>query len=100
MGTKGILSAPQQLDTHSVLVCTLDGTYARLNSRSGHIEWMKKFLSPIFSNSSVLCDKRIFIVAEVDGNLHFCTFDGNEVKQILHIYIVEHYNVIQFTYIF
>jgi hypothetical protein len=79
VGTKGILASPLQMPDNSCFVCTLDGSYAFINTEDGSIAWLKQCASPIFSNPSFMKHFGLILFAEVSGIVHCIDVKGTEV---------------------
>ncbi|XP_075149915.1 aminoadipate-semialdehyde dehydrogenase isoform X2 [Haematobia irritans] len=79
LGSKGIFSSPLKVFDNFVLFCTLDGSYALINSYNGSFLWKKKLESPIFSSPAIIentLDE--LIIAEVNGKIHICKAESGE----------------------
>lgn len=66
--------------TLDLLVCTLDGTFARVDSKTGQSVWTKSWSSPIFSTPHQIEDSAHCLIAEVSGIVHCIDLDGVEVR--------------------
>ncbi|XP_065356367.1 beta-alanine-activating enzyme [Calliphora vicina] len=80
LGTKGIFSSPVQISEDSVLICTLDGTYALIQAETGVIKWCQKLDTPIFSTPTKLqtSNECFLILAEVKGQISICNEENGE----------------------
>ncbi|XP_037808323.1 beta-alanine-activating enzyme isoform X2 [Lucilia sericata] len=80
LGSKGIFSSPLQIMDHSVLFCTLDGTYALIEAEIGSIKWLQKLESPVFSTPAKLqtSHESFIILAEVRGSIFICKAENGE----------------------
>ncbi|KAI8042105.1 hypothetical protein M5D96_003407 [Drosophila gunungcola] len=74
IGEKPIFAGPLELpNEQSLIICTLDGSYARVAITDGSVEWTQKLKEPIFSTPVLLESKsNIFLSAEVAGRIHAC----------------------------
>lgn len=98
MGTKSIYADPLDIKSpaHDILVGTLDGTVARLDSKTGHSIWTKSLASPIFSSPQRIDDVgKYFLITEVLGIVHCIDINGNEVSEI-----PQHTNLFFFILVF
>lgn len=80
VGSKSIFASPLILNnlTRDILVCTLDGSFSRLNSETGNSIWTKSLSSPIFSSPQLF--NQNCLITEVLGIVHCVDIDGIEVS--------------------
>lgn len=85
LGDKSICASPiwctdDEACTDEALVCTLDGTYARLDARNGAIVWQRGFGAAVFGTPRCLAigSERLTVVADVSGAVHcIAAVDGS-----------------------
>ncbi|KAM8714958.1 hypothetical protein ACLKA7_002068 [Drosophila subpalustris] len=86
IGEKAIYASPIELPRQqAIIICTLDGGYARVSLIDGSVQWAKKCKQPFFA-SPVLLDANTFACAEVNGQVHACNVNSG---QILNSYTAE-----------
>lgn len=100
LGTKGIFSSPVQISEDSVLICTLDGTYALIQAETGAIKWWQKLDTPIFSTPTKLqtSNECFLILAEVKGQISICNAENGErvcYYLFIHIFYLLTLNILQ-----
>ncbi|EDW57646.2 LOW QUALITY PROTEIN: uncharacterized protein Dvir_GJ18201 [Drosophila virilis] len=81
IGKKAIFASPLELaKDQAVIICTLDGGYARVSLLDGSVQWMHKCKEPFFA-SPVLLDSSatIFVCAEVAGRVHACDVNSGQI---------------------
>ncbi|XP_052852359.1 beta-alanine-activating enzyme isoform X1 [Drosophila gunungcola] len=81
IGEKPIFAGPLELpNEQSLIICTLDGSYARVAITDGSVEWTQKLKEPIFSTPVLLESKsNIFLSAEVAGRIHACHVGNGKI---------------------
>ncbi|XP_018798940.1 PREDICTED: acyl-CoA synthetase family member 4 homolog isoform X1 [Bactrocera latifrons] len=81
IGTKGIYANPIAINSYTMIICTLDGSYCKIISNSGELVWLRKCESPIFSTPVIIGEDHSIILAEVSGNVHICNAENGELMQ-------------------
>ncbi|KAH8410551.1 hypothetical protein KR009_001330, partial [Drosophila setifemur] len=81
IGEKPIFATPIELPREqSLIICTLDGSYARVTLTDGAVEWNQKFPEPVFATPVLLDSKAsIFLSAEVAGRVHACHVGNGKI---------------------
>ncbi|KAH8258995.1 hypothetical protein KR038_001488, partial [Drosophila bunnanda] len=81
IGEKPIFASPLELPKEqSLILCALDGTYARVAITDGSVEWTQKCREPIFSTPVLLeSQSNIFLCAEVAGRVHACHVGNGKI---------------------
>ncbi|KAH8266592.1 hypothetical protein KR018_002479 [Drosophila ironensis] len=81
IGEKPIFATPIEVPREqSLIICTLDGSYARVTLTDGSLEWTQKVREPIFSTPVLLDSKAsIFLAAEVAGRVHACHVGNGKI---------------------
>lgn len=81
IGTKSIYANPVLCILNDLIVCTLDGTVARVNATTGSILWTISIGFPIFSTPSILTENNetFIIIGSVNGIVHCLNNDGNKL---------------------
>ncbi|GAB0092082.1 Beta-alanine-activating enzyme [Sergentomyia squamirostris] len=82
IGSKGIFTNPLRIDDQ-ILVASLDGSVAILNSNNGFISSQIKLNTPIFSTPTVIKFKNAnpkIALAEVNGTIHILSLTNNQLK--------------------
>ncbi|KAH8335241.1 hypothetical protein KR067_011246, partial [Drosophila pandora] len=81
IGEKPIFATPIELPREqSLIICTLDGSYARVTLTEGTVEWTQKLREPIFATPVLLDSKAsIFLSAEVAGRVHACHVGNGKI---------------------
>ncbi|XP_030380537.1 beta-alanine-activating enzyme isoform X2 [Scaptodrosophila lebanonensis] len=81
IGEKPIIAAPLELPLKkSLIICTLDGTYACIASENGKVQWKEKCKEPFFATPVLLEDcPNIFLCAEVAGRVHACDTNSGKI---------------------
>lgn len=78
LGAGSIYSSP--CVAKAVYAATLDGTCYSIAEDSGHILWMRKLESPVFSSPALIHNGNAVLFAEVSGTVHcFSIAEGKEV---------------------
>lgn len=87
LGDGSIYSSP--CVAKAVYAAALDGTCSSLAEDDGHILWMHKLGSPVFSSPAVIHNESAVLFAEVSGIIHCLSVtDGKEVITFTSTYIV------------
>lgn len=84
IGIKSIAANPCRLNdsTADILVCALDGTIARVDTKDGHIKWARHMETPIFASPTVVSGGHRILIAEVGGIVHCLNAsDGQQLWQ-------------------
>lgn len=68
IGSSGISANPGRLDDGDIIVCTLNGTTARVCSKDGTIKWSTRMETAIFASPTVTSSSTI-LVCEVTGTV-------------------------------
>lgn len=79
IGSKSIYANPIEVGNGNVLVCSLDGTVAWMNSHSAKVVWSFQLQAPVFSTPTVYHNKNRelqIIVLAVNGHMYGLNSDG------------------------
>ncbi|XP_036212617.1 beta-alanine-activating enzyme isoform X2 [Bactrocera oleae] len=79
IGTKGIFANPIAINSYTMIICTLDGSYCKMILNSGELVWLRKCDSPIFSTPVIISEDNVVILAEVSGKVHICNAENGEL---------------------
>lgn len=69
-----------------ILVGTLSGTCASINTASDNVAWRTTLSSPVFASPALYDDDKYVVFAEVNGEIHCRTVEKG-IKACLYLYV-------------